>query len=156
MNNPGRLLCVLTVACSLLFVSCNRKTVYHHYSHAPIAGWEKNDTLKFFVSPLQSGGRYHEDIELRINGFYPFMSLSLVVEQCVMPLNYVRKETLNYSLVQRNGVVKGKGVSTYQYSFHLTTLDLQAGDSIAVFVRHNMKREILTGIADVGFKLTKE
>jgi hypothetical protein len=35
-------------------------------------------------------------------------------------------------------------------------LQLQEGDSLHVVVRHNMKREILPGIFDVGIKLLKE
>lgn len=64
-------LMVLTVATAL--VSCNRKTVYYHYEHTPIEGWEKNDTLTFNVSPMAVAGDYREHIGLRINGSYPFI-----------------------------------------------------------------------------------
>jgi gliding motility-associated lipoprotein GldH len=67
----------------------------------------------------------------------------------------VKRDTLNCSLIERDGRVKGKGVSFYQYNFHLNDLDLRAGDSLSINIRHNMKREILPGIADVGIKLIK-
>ena len=41
-------------------------------------------------------------------------------------------------------------MSYYQYDFPLSTLRLKEGDSLALVVRHAMKREILPGISDVG------
>ena len=52
--------------------------------------------------------------------------------------------------------MKGHGISTYQYNFHLTTLTLNEGDSLHIAVRHNMKREILPGISDIGIRLSQQ
>jgi gliding motility-associated lipoprotein GldH len=139
-----------------MVASCNRKAIYSHYEHTPLAGWEKNDTLIFGISPVKEDGIYHEEVGLRINDLYPFMSLNLVVEQMnVTQGTLLQRDTLNCSLVERDGRVKGRGVSFYQYNFHLNDLNLVVGDSFAVYIRHNMKREILPGIADVGIQLTK-
>ena len=144
---------VLTVA--LILVSCDRKTIYSHYEHTQLSGWEKNDTLIFNISPVDEGGIYHEEVGLRINDLYPFMSLNLVIDHLNLTQGTVKRDTLNCSLIERDGRVKGKGVSFYQYNFHLNDLDLRAGDSLSINIRHNMKREILPGIADVGIKLIK-
>lgn len=144
---------ILTVAMAI--TSCNRKTVYDHYNHTPINGWERNDTLTFCIKPLAEAGDYKEDIGLRINGAYPFMGLCLIVEQTILPAKITRCDTLNCKLVSEDGTVKGRGVSYYQYNFHLTTINLNKGDSLNICIRHNMKREILPGIADVGIKLDK-
>lgn len=144
---------LLTLLFAVALVACNRKTVYHHYEHTPIAGWEKNDTLTFDVGPVAAGGHFHEEIGLRINGMYPFMSLCLVIDQTTQPGGLLRRDTLNCSLIDNRGNVKGRGISSYQYNFHLTDITLAAGDSLHVCVRHNMKREILPGIADVGILL---
>ncbi|MBP7359673.1 MAG: gliding motility lipoprotein GldH, partial [Prevotella sp.] len=45
------------------------------------------------------------------------------------------------------------GISYYQYNFNISHIELHKGDSIHVCIRHNMKREILPGISDVGFSL---
>lgn len=42
---------VLTAIVHILS-ACSGSTVYDEYAHTPIAGWEKNDTLSFEVSPL--------------------------------------------------------------------------------------------------------
>ncbi len=138
-----------------MWASCNRKTVYHHYEHTTVNGWEKNDTLSFTVMPLGSSCVLHEEVGLRINGLYPFMSLCLVIDQETRPGAMFRRDTLNCSLIDSRGNVKGQGVGYYQYSFHLTDLSLGADDTLRVRVRHNMKREILPGIADIGLMLRK-
>ena len=56
-------------------------------------------------------------------------------------------------IIDSKGNVEGKGVSYYQYDFPLSTLRLEKGDSLALVVRHAMKREILPGISDVGIML---
>ncbi|MBR1688355.1 MAG: gliding motility lipoprotein GldH [Prevotella sp.] len=136
--------------------ACNRKTVYDHYSHTPVAGWERNDTLSFDIKPMAAGGEYREEVGLRINDAYPFMGLSLVIEQTILPAHLIRSDTLNCKLIDEHGTVKGHGISTYQYNFHLTTLTLNEGDSLHIAVRHNMKREILPGISDIGIRLSQQ
>ena len=133
---------------------CDRQTVYNHYEHTPVAGWEKNDTLSFLTDALPRDGRYIEEVGLRINGNYPFMGLSLIVEQSVLPSGATRSDTLNCQLIDQQGRALGRGVSHYQYLFHLTTLPLRRGQRLHVAIRHDMKREILPGISDVGLRLS--
>ncbi len=145
------ILTVLTVAAAM--ASCNRNTVFYRYDHTPVAGWEKNDTLTFDVSPVPRAGSYREEIGLRINGSYPFTGLCLIVEQTIYPSGVSVSDTLNCRLIDADGTVRGRGVSYYQYSFHLTDMRLEQGDSLHVCVRHNMKREILPGISDIGLRV---
>ena len=140
----------------LSLAACNKHTVYNHYEHTPIAGWEKNDTLSFTIGPMAKAGEYVEEVGLRISGDYPFMGLNLVVEQTVLPANEKKTETLTCSLVDEHGNAKGRGVSHYQYVFHLTTLKLNENDILHIALRHDMKREILPGISDIGIRLTKK
>lgn len=144
---------LLTVA--LAFASCNRKAVYSHYEHTPIFGWEKNDHLFFQTSPFAVEGRYREVVGLRINSSYPFRGLTLIVEQHVEPSGLRRTDTLWCKLIDANGVVQGKGISYFQYNFHLCDIPLHKGDSLHVELRHNMKREMLPGISDVGISLER-
>ena len=144
---------MLTVA--LAFASCNRKTVYSHYEHTPLVGWEKNDYLSFSLPPFNQGGTYREEVGLRINGAYPFMGLTLIVEQQVFPSGMTRTDTLWCKLIDADGTIQGEGISYYQYSFHLCDMPLHKGDSLHVQLHHNMKREILPGISDVGLTLRK-
>lgn len=144
----------LTVATAM--VSCNRKTVFDRYEPTPIEGWEKDDTLAFNVKPIAKGGIYKEEVGLRINSTYPFTGLCLIVEQTVFPDNVTRCDTLNCRLTGADGKVKGRGVGSYQYSFHLTNVTLTKDDSLHIRIRHHMRREILPGISDVGIRLVHE
>ncbi len=155
-TNRYILLYICTAVLSSLFLAgCNSNTAYNHYEHTPVAGWERNDTLFFDAGPIISSGQYVEEVGLRINGEYPFTGLNLVVEQTIEPSHERHSDTLCCSLISEHGVAKGRGISNYQYIFHLTTLKLEQGDKLRVAVRHDMKREILPGIADIGVRLTR-
>lgn len=138
-----------------LCAGCTKGKVYHHYNHTPVTGWEKVDTLVFNVAPVAEAGRYGTDLGLRTNTLYPFTSLTLIVEQTVYPSRFHKADTLNCKLIDKNGNTKGQGVSYYQYHFHVSQMQLHPKDSLHVTVRHNMKREILPGISDIGIALTR-
>ena len=137
--------------------ACTDQTVYYHYEHTPESGWEKNDTLTFLTPPIAVEGQYIEDVGLRISGDYPFMALNLIVEQTVLkPHPSSLTDTLTCSLIDEEGNAKGNGISHYQYTFPLTTLRLAQGDRLRIAIHHDMKREILPGISDIGIRLTKQ
>ncbi|WP_253952404.1 gliding motility lipoprotein GldH [Xylanibacter muris] len=145
---------VITVAAALM--SCNRNTVYDHYEHTPLKGWERMDTLMFGIGPMASAARYNQEIGIRISGEYPFMSVSLIVEQHVFPAGTVRCDTVDCHFIGNDGMIKGRGVGSFQYMFPFAVSDLNEGDSIAVYIRHNMKRETLPGISDVGLRVSRQ
>ena len=139
----------------VVLTACNQKTVYYHYEHTPLTGWDKNDTLSFAIGPVSASGRYLEEIGLRISGEYPFTGLNLIVEQKNSSKQIVRIDTLACNLVNGQGNMEGRGVSQYQYLFPLSVLDLQEGEQLFVAVRHDMKRDILPGISDIGLRLVR-
>lgn len=87
----------------------------------------------------------------RIN---PFAKDSHNVKKIIgKPHTYI--DTLTCTLFDRKGTVKGQGISYYQYHFCISELDFHQGDSIHITVRHDMKREIMPGIADVGISISR-
>lgn len=145
----------LTVALTILLMSCNRKTIYSHYEHTPHAGWEKNDTLQFDIPAIAKSGNYEEQIALRVTSDYLFQEIYLIIEQSSQNPITTRRDTLLCPLVSDNGAYQGKGTCYYQYVFPLHQVTLEEGELLKVDVRHNMKREILHGIADVGVRLRR-
>jgi gliding motility-associated lipoprotein GldH len=119
-------------------------------------GWDKSDTLAFDIPAVKQAGAYKEDVGLRVVNTYPFQRLSLVIKQTIHPSGYVHSDTVTYTLFDRRGNTKGHGVSFYQYHFHFNTLQLREGDSLHICIKHNMKREIMPGIADVGIRVDRE
>lgn len=146
---------ILTVVC-VAFAACDRLPVYSHYEHTSSNGWEKNDTLSFSVSPVKEAGYYQEELGLRINEDYPFQGLCLVIQQTILPSGYRHNDTLNCTLIDKSGRVKGSGIKHFQYNFHVNTIRLTEGDSLHILVKHNMKREIMPGITDIGFRIEKK
>ena len=136
--------------------ACDHQTVYNHYEHTPVSGWEKNDSLIFNIPPLTENGVYKEEIGVRISGEYPFLGLQLIIEQTNLNTLEERCDTLSCSLIDEQGNAKGRGVSQYQYMFHLTTQQLPANTPFHIAIRHDMKREILPGITDIGVKLSHQ
>lgn len=152
---------LILIGISAFISSCNNTLVYDQYAHTPIGGWEKNDTLSFEIAPINSDGYYKEEIGLRINGAYPFMGLTLIVYQTIYPQDAKGKEkiekvdTVQCHLIDKNGHTTGQGISYYQYNCPVNIYQLNEGDSIHIAVRHDMKREILPGISDIGFKMQR-
>lgn len=134
--------------------SCNESKVYDKYDHTPLSGWEKNDTLRFDIPRLTADGMYESTLGLRITDNYPFMGLTLIVEQRLMPTDTIFTDTVKCELTDRNGKTRGKGVSYYQFRFPVKKMQLSKGDSLHIRVRHDMKREMLPGISDVGISLS--
>ena len=150
------LICILTATVIAVFTACDSIPVYSHYEHTPGTGWEKNDMLNFGISPVREAGYYHEELGLRINDDFPFQGLCLVIHQTILPSGYQHSDTLNCSLIDKDGVVKGSGIKHYQYNFHVNTIRLDEGDSLHIQVKHNMKREIMPGITDIGIQVDKQ
>jgi len=123
----------------------------------PVAGIATTHS-RFAIPKMQEDGAYSIDLGLRTNGSYPFMRLTLIVERTTISATQTKStitDTLDCRLVDKNGNPMGQGVSYYQYDFHLADTKLSAGDSMYIAVRHDMKREILPGLNDIGIEITK-
>lgn len=154
--NRHKLIVALALTVATALASCNRKTVYNHYQHTSAAGWEKDDTLTFEGIAIPEGGVYTEEIGLRTGSDYPFQSLTFIIEQTVSPSGDTRSETFTAHLMSEDGETLGHGVSLYQYRFPFRSLTLQEGDTLSIRIHHDMKRETLPGIFDVGMKLRRQ
>jgi len=155
---------LLAVAIAAL-TACGPRPVYDHYEHVQQDGWEKADTLFFDLPVITTTGRYRVDIGLRTVEDYPFTGLNLRVEQRVSrrdtatadtTITIVNSYTLQCRLATAQGRAGGRGISHYQYEFPLTEQTLMQHDSVRFIIRHNMKREMLPGVADIGVKLTRK
>lgn len=141
---------LVAIALATAFASCDRCTIHSQYAHTGEQGWERTDTVVFEDIAIPKGGVYAEAIGVRFSSGYPFRSLTVVVEQTARPSGATHTDTLNMQLVAGNGRASGGGVSLRQYRFPLRSLTLQEGDTLSVRIHHNMKRETLPGIVDVG------
>ncbi len=151
-----RIAAMTLVLVAMLLTACDHRTIYDRYESTALSGWEKNDTITFAIRPLKEAATYRALLGVRTTDSYPFTSLTLIVEQEIMPAHRVLVDTICCELTDEQGKVLGDGIGYRQYQFEVRQLQLQEGDSLHVVVRHDMKREILPGICDVGIKLLKE
>lgn len=146
---------LLTVAWSM--TSCSRQqTVYANYAPIDDTTWEKTDTITFDVPPVKAAGTYQEKLGLRLTDDFPFLSLSMDIEIQVQPKGILHRGQHKFSVIDQGGNPKGKGLSLQQYTFDLGDLELEEGDSLHISMAHNMKREILPGVVDLGIILIKK
>jgi len=154
MNKPTVILLLGLVVMATLGVSCQQGTVFSQYDSIASPGWERNDTISFRTDTMPAAGTYRPEVGMRINGTYPYMDLSIIVEQTRLPSGQTRTDTLNCHVIDKTGRPLGQGVNLYQYLFPLPVIQLEQGDVLHVTIRHCMNREILPGISDVGLKLS--
>lgn len=138
----------------MVLCGCQRQVVYHQFRHISEPGWDKTDTLHFDITPLKADGTYSINAELRTDKNFPFQKLTLEVNQTVFPSLETYHDKINCDLISEDGVINGDGISYFQYRFHVRDISLHQGDSIHLSLTHNMKREIMPGIADVGICLS--
>ncbi|MBP5340564.1 MAG: gliding motility lipoprotein GldH [Prevotella sp.] len=150
----NRLLCILAVA--LAIAGCNRNTVYSHYEHTPIEGWGCSDTVCFCVTDIPQSDTYAEELGLRISTAFPYTALTFIVSQQAKASALDRIDTLTASLTDDEGNLNGKGgIDHHQYTFPLSNVHLEQGDTLRIAVTHCMRRETLPGISDLGIVITK-
>lgn len=137
----------------LALAACQQRAAYSHYEPVSLNGWNREDTVKFSFGPVAESNSFRKTLGLRASLDYPFTNLSLIVEQVVMPSGTVSCDTLDISLIDIDGSPKGKGVNHYQYNIPLNSISLLAGESLYISIHHNMKRENLPGISDIGLTL---
>lgn len=146
----------VVVLIAFILSACHRRTVFSYYGHPSSTAWEKNAPVAFSTNTLKDDGMYVEDVGVCINSDYPFKSLTLIIEQTRYPAYEIWSDTLNCELIDDAGYATGQGVSQFQYVFPLKKVQLHQGDSLAIAIRHDMKRELLPGVVNIGLWLNKE
>lgn len=139
----------------LLIASCSGNTVYDHYNHTSVSGWDRGELLTYDVPRVKQAGKYATSLGLRVSEAYPFQSLTLIVEQTVLPGKKTTRDTLNCRIYDDKGAIRGEGISYFQYHFLVSEKNLNQGDSLHITVRHDMRREIIPGVADLGIQIVR-
>ena len=147
---------ILILVIGLLCCACNNQKIYSHYEHVSETGWERIDTINFFIPPVSESGTYHEELGLRIDTTFPFQSLTMEIIQTIFPEGRQEYYTKVCPLIDKSGNITGAGVSLFQYTIPVNDIILNQGDSVHITIVHSMKREIMPGVTDVGISLTKQ
>lgn len=134
---------------------CTSDVAYHQYQKIDDDGWNRRDTLVFKVDSLHQRGNYATYVCLRTNPDFPYRFLSIVAELTVMPSGKTEHETIRCEIVNDEGVQNGVGIAYHTYEIPTFTGTYGDGDSLRIVMRHNMTREYMPGIMDVGVKVSR-
>lgn len=146
----------ILVLAMLLLYSCDSRKVYSRYEHVETSGWEKADTIWFEVPPVSKSGTYREELGLRSNGHFPYQELTIEIRQTIWPAGKQLSYHMSCPIFENNGRPNGAGISLYQNEFPFSDIQLNAGDSLRIAVIHQMRRDQMPGIADVGISLIQQ
>lgn len=136
-----------------LLLACDTNTVYYHYESVDTKSWDGETSLHYDVVPEKNGGMYELGVEVRVTADYPYRQLALVVTETLK--DSTRAHNVLLDVTDAKGRREGYGPSYYILKQKLGTTRMQAGDTLRVDVRHDMRRLALPGIADVGIVLKK-
>lgn len=154
------LLCVGMLA---MLVSCRPDTAYHVYQSVPDSGWTRQDTLVFELPASLPAGRYALEIGLRNTSEYAYRDIWLALlsgrgtvpgDSCTCPV-----DTLHLFLADSHGRWLHDGIagSLYQSEWPgvaVCVIDSVASEPRTLRIVHLMKDAPLSGIADVGIRLS--
>jgi len=152
----------------LLCTACHDGRVYDRFKTMPDIGWEKEDTVTFALSPAKAAAVCLPSVGLRIDRTYPLSNLSLIVRQTLTPTGQTagdslppaertRTDTLSLNLTDARGLLSGQGINFLEYDLPLPhALSISTGDSLTVRIVHDMRRDLLPGVTDLGLVLRKQ
>ena len=148
----------VAIIAAAAFTSCFDNTIHFEYKGTDIRGWNREDSITFNIRPLEVSSYYFEEIGIRANIEYPYERIHLKVRQEVISTtDTTRRQTItdkvSLPIYDEKGTPIGSGVNLRQYQIPLKTIKLQAGDSLKVSIKHNMRDSVICGIADVGVKI---
>lgn len=136
------------VAVATLVSSCYYRRVYYQFHPVSVAGWQNSDTLHFILPELS--GQFTLTVYARTTNLYPYRNLSLRVMD--------GDSTIDASLVlaDKKGKSKGqKGIGATEVKLVAGRVNLNQKRNRELLVVHNMRRELLPGISDVGISLDR-
>ena len=140
----------------LFLSSCTGNTLYHSYQSLPAEGWDRSDTIRFDVPEAKQGINGSLFIGLRTVAHIGFRDIVLAVEQCDDAGKVCRCDTIRYPLTDEEGNALTKGVNTHQYETQQLPFRMRKGQSGSICIHHLMRREMISGITEVGVRIEEE
>lgn len=159
---------VVVVLC--LLASCQGNVVFHNYQPLSQDGWDRHDKVTFSVDTILQPGSYITFLCLRTTSEYPYRNFAATISQTVKhkdsktdskgkpltPPTTLYRKALGTEIIAEDGTAEGTGVTFYTQEIPVFKTNLTQQDAVQIDVKHDMRREIMPGIADIGIKLVRE
>lgn len=155
----SRKLTYLVVALScLLLCGCGQdgSVLIHRYETLPSRGWESQNHLTFEVDSVTATGNYQLSLGVRTTSLLQFQRVYVCVEQHLSHPKAHFKDTLELTLTDPMGNIKGDGMNIYTFETpYKQTFRYRQGQKVTISVRHIMRSYLLKGFCNVGIKLSR-
>lgn len=143
---------LLTAACS-----SDGRVVANSYHHISEGVWDTQDTASFTIDSLATDGYYQLSVALRTTNEIQYQKIFIVAEQSYSNPALSCRDTIAVQLTDEAGNIQGDGLGLYNYIVPLDRMiNLHKGQSGTIKIGHIMRCTRLSGIVDVGIKLTYE
>lgn len=144
----------------LAFASCDG-TVYHSFKQVNSEAWLPSDTLSYVyegVDKTNGDAVLKLSAQVRYNSGYKYKNLLMRVETLRMAdTTLVSVDTLCCRIYDDNGRRLGSTAgSIYQSGSNEVVIDALPTDTLMLRLSHIMSGNSLSGVCDVGVKLTSE
>ena len=145
----------IIIALTLLISCRSQRTLLHEFAAIDGEEWNIKDSLHFEIDSVTTSGNCETTLEFRTNANYPYRNISILMTQSLRNKNKDITKTLAYDIVDESGKNNGEGITYLTHHIPFCTMEIQEGDTVDIFIRHNMQDNILPGIADVGVLVEK-
>jgi gliding motility-associated lipoprotein GldH len=158
INRPEKLLIVLS--CLLLLttlISCDPSRVFDDMTRISNSEWKRQEALDFSFTIKDTTAMYNVYIQIRNTTDYPYSNLYLFLDT-KEPSGIKNRDTIECILAAPDGKWLGKGMGKIKENRILVKKGMQwARQGIyQIKVEQAMRKEVLTGIADIGLRIEKE
>lgn len=134
----------------LCLVSCQGNTLIHEYEHVDADGWRRSDTITFLIPSVPESETYEVSVGLRLQNNFSYEEINLTTELCLENPALHKKSDLCITTTDKEGRLLGYGIAYHQYEQPCMRIQLQKGQQGKVMVYHNMNKETLSRLTDVG------
>jgi len=98
----------LVILISVVLFSCNTELVKSEFRATDGGVWNKNNTIEFSFSEIDTSQRHNIFINVRNDASFPYSNLFLIAE-LEFPTGQTTKDTLQYEMALPDGTWLGKG-----------------------------------------------
>ncbi len=140
----------------LVILSCQNKQVFEKYHPVDKAIWHKDSVVVFNIPVSDTSRNHNLLLGIRNDIQYPFSNLWLFIDM-KPPGGEAMTDTFEIALAAPSGEWLGQGIGgikSRQVMFKRNVVFPQPGN-YRVSIRHGMRKQLLKGIHDIGFKVEK-
>ena len=142
---------------AFLLAGCDRQTAFHAFRSLSEQGWNRQDTVCFPLSDaIMDENEGVIEVEVRAVRAYPYEHVWLAIVQTDSLSRVMHTDTLCIDMTDAKGNFMGHGMNFLEYRSDAVPLATDSlGTCRQVSICHLMEREQITGLTDVGIKVSR-